>query len=321
MRQTLSQIGAIAGLTLLEILRQPVCFLLSLFTVSFIGLLPFVISHTLGETQKIVLDSALAVLLMGGLVTSTYAACHSLSREIQRGTVAAVLAKPVGRAGFLLAKYLGAATYMLVYALAGSAAILVTSRTASDPYQVDIWSGGILLAAPVAGCALAGLINFFTHRPFPSSAFVCITLSVLAAAGIIGFLDAEGHAQAFGAGYRWGVLPSCALLALAILVLQAFAILLATRLEATPALVVCSVVFLGGLMSDHLFGRFAAESRVADTLWRLTPNWQHFWTADWLVADGAVPWTHVGNCAGYALLYVAGLLLIACGLFRQIEVR
>ena len=78
---------------------------------------------------------------------------------------------------------------------------------------------------------------------------------------------------------------ACALLGLAILVLQAFAVLLATRLEATPALVVCSVVFLGGLMSDHLFGRFAADSRIASLLWRLTPNWQHFWTADWLVAE------------------------------------
>ena len=321
MRQRLAQVFAIAGLTLLETMRQPVCFLLSLFTVSFIGLLPFVISHTLGETQKMVLDSALAVMLVGGLVTSTYAACHSLAREIQRGTVAVVLAKPVGRAGFLFAKYLGAAAYMLVYALAGSVAILVTSRTASDPYQVDLWSGGLLLAAPFAGCAIAGIVNYFTRRPFPSTAFVCITLCVIAAAGIAGFLDAEGKGQAFGLGYRWGVLPSCALLGLAILVLQAFAVLLATRLEATPALVVCSVVFLGGLMSDHLFGRFAADSRIAALLWRLTPNWQHFWTADWLVADGSVPWSHVAGCAGYAALYVAGLLLVAAGLFRQIEVR
>jgi hypothetical protein len=264
--------------------------------------------------------------MLGGLVTSTYAACHSLAREIQRGTVAAVLAKPVGRASFLLAKYLGAAAYMLIYAATGTLAILMTSRTAGDPYQTDLCSGVLLLSAPVAGCVLAGLSTSSPAAPFPRWRS-CASRGAWPAPHC--WRGSWVRTGAFSprrprsaAGYRWGVLPSCALLALAILVLQAFAILLATRAGGDPG----AGGVLGGLSGRPGFGPLSSDAsrkpaRRPASCGASPPTGSTSGPPTGWWRAGPCPWAHVASCAAYTALYVLGLLLLAAGLFRQIEVR
>ena len=96
---------------------------------------------------------------------------------------------------------------------------------------------------------------------------------------------------------------------------------LAIRLDTVPTLSICSAVFLIGLMSDYLFGRHAAHSWLADLLFRVIPNWQHFWVVDALSGEGAIPGPTWRESAIYAGLYLMGILCLGILAFRQLEVR
>ena len=320
MRWKLKQALAIIGLTVLEAIRQPVFLLLMTVVVAFIALLPLVSAFTLGEAQRMVRDSALALMFVAGLILGCVTACTSLQHEIRRGTVAAVLSKPVGRALFFLAKFCGVAMAMILFAAGTTAAILLSTRMAVYDFQIE-WRVGLpLLAAIPAAYALAGLVNYFTARPFVSNAFVLLLGTLLLALGAAGFVHGPESAVRWGAELPWKILPASALILMAILVLSAMAVGLATRLDTVPTLALCSVLFLLGLMSDYLLGRPAGSSRVATTLYALVPNLQHFWLADALAGDGRIPWRYVAQAGIYAVCYLAGVLGLGLLAFRRLEV-
>lgn len=319
MRLGFKQFTAIAGMTALEATRQPVLLLLTLSTVSFIALMPFVITHILGESVRIVRDSALALHFVGGLLMGGYAACAALSGEIRRGTAAAILAKPVNRVLFFVAKYTGVAAVMLLFSAATTIASLLSTRTAKESFELDWRGAGPLFGAILGALLVSGIENFFVRRPFVSRCFGWL-LVMLAAAFTISAFAAHGGATGFAAALPLVLLPANALVALAILVLTGFAVALATRLEVIPTLSLCSAVFMLGLMSDHLFGRNAATGKISALLYAITPNWQHFWAADALNADG-VPWTYVAHASAYAALQLAALLTLGIALIRRVEVR
>ena len=321
MKRSFRQFVAVMRLAVLEAIRQPICLLVSTTCYLMIALFPVLITHTLGEGEKLVRDSSMAFHLVCGLVLGTYAACAALTHEIRRGTVASVLAKPVNRELFFLAKFSGIALVTMLFSAGASAMTLMSVRAASGDFQLDWWAMGPALAAPLLAFAIAGAWNFFTRRPFASAAFVLLLIAVAIAFVIVGLLDSGAHlATAFGAFYAWKHVAASLLVALAIIVLAGIAVSLATRLDAVPTLSICSVLLMLGLMSDYLFGRHAAESHVAAALYRIIPNWQHFWVTDALNA-GTIPWTYVARVAVYALCYLAGILSIGMLAFRNMEVR
>lgn len=322
MRLQAKQFAAIAGMTALEAMRQPVLLLLTLFTVTFIALMPFVITHVLGESVRIVRDSAMALLFVGGLVMGSYAACAALSGEIRRGTASAILSKPVDRVVFFLAKYAGVAVVLVLFSGVATIAALLSTRAAKVSFEIDWWGSVPLFLAILAALALAGLENFFVRRPFVSRCFGWLVVALPAALFVscLGAGHEEAAPKGFGAALPWELVPVCALEALAILVLAGLAVTLATRLEVVPTLSVCSAVFMLGLMSDFLFGRNAGASRLAAVLHAALPNWQNFWAVDALNGDG-VPWSYVSRAAVYALLYLGGLLAVGVAAMRGMEVR
>ena len=140
MRLWFKQFGAIAGLTALETIRQPICFILVATCIALIALLPILTTHTLSESQRMVRDSALALHFVTGLVLGAYAACASINHEIRRGTAAAILSKPVGRDLFFLSKFSGIAVVMVLFSAAAVLATLLSDRTAAEAYRPDGWS-------------------------------------------------------------------------------------------------------------------------------------------------------------------------------------
>jgi hypothetical protein len=321
MRRHFRQFTAIATLTALEAVRQPICLLMATTCVVFIGLLPLLITHTLGEGGKLVRDSGLAFHFVCGLILGSYAACSSLTHEIRRGTASSILSKPVSREIFFCAKFAGVAVVMLLFSVATAMAILMSTRVAAPLYFFDWWAGVPLLAAPLMAYLIAGLWNFFTQRPFVSAASILLLVALASAFVFAGYVDSEGHRVAFGAAYSWKIIPVSALIFFAIAVLTGLAMSLAIRLDAVPTLSICSVVFLAGLMSDFLFGRHAAHRLFANLLYRVIPNWQHFWVVDALSGEGAIPWSYVLRAAIYAGLYLAGILSLGMLAFRHLEVR
>jgi ABC-2 type transport system permease protein len=318
---TLQQGLAVARLTALEAIRQPLALLLFATVLSLIALLPLILSHTLGESERFVRDGALALMWLSGLLLSAHLASASLAEEARRGTIATVLSKPVSRPVFFLAKYAGIAVVMLLFCAGLLMAVLLSARTASFPYVIDWHSALPLLLALAVSFFLGGLINFFLRRPFVSNTFVLLFLLLLAAFLYAGWVDTQGAPVPFGAHYDWRILPAGMLVTLATLLLAGLSVALATRLRATATLAVCGALFLFGLLSDYLFGQAAGNRFGALLLHRLLPNWQHYWVVDALTGGGHIPLSYVGMVAVYTGLYLAGLLVLGLIAFRYMEVR
>jgi len=317
--------AAIALNAFMELIRQPVFLLLvtaSAFFEVFLACVPY---FGFGDDPKMVKDSVLAVMLLAGLLGSVLSASASLAREIRFGTALAVLAKPVGRAQFLLAKYAGLLAALTLMTYINLLAALLASRMAFDAYgSTDKLGLGLWSLFMVLAYAFGGLSNFFFRRPFVSDAVFSLVFTTTAAFVLINFINKEGQAQPFAAGVDWRLAPAGALLLLAIWMLAALALACSTRLEMISTLAVCSGLFLFGLMSPHLFGRWAAEgSWLGEFFYALLPNWQLFWVADALETEKAVPglWSYVGKAFAYCLCYVAASLAVALMLFEDRELN
>jgi hypothetical protein len=318
MRQHVKQFLAIAGLTALEAVRQPIVMILVYASLVFTALLPVLVTHVLGDAQRMIRDSALALHLVTGLLLAVYTSCSTLASEIRRGTAASVLSKPVGKSTFLLAKYGGVAAVLILFSAAMAAATLLSVRTVSEQFAFDWLGSGLLLAAPVVAAAVAGLQNYFVRVPFTSRAFGFLLLA-LAAAFLVS-AAAAGEGGRFGGRLDWRIVPASVLETLAIVVLAALAVSLAPRMDVAPTLAVCGAVFLAGLLSDYFVGRIGPGRPWLSLALDLVPNWQHFWAVDALNRDG-IPWSYVAHAARYAGLCLAGILAAGILAFRQMEVR
>jgi len=311
-RPLLKRFVAIAGLTLLEALRQPILLLLTTTCALFILLMPVLLMHTMGESEKLVQDSALAAHFVGGLLLGGYAASAALGRELRRGTLATVLSKPVNRELFFVAKFAGVLGVLALFSIATGIATMLAARMSEEAYAVEWQHIGPPLAAVFLAYLLAGILNYYQQRPFVSTAFGLLVV----------FLTAAFVYTVMADHVPWKVLPASILVALATVVLAGVAMALITRLELVPTLALCTVVLLAGLMSDYLLGRIADKNTLAAIAYYLLPNWQHFWVADGLMGDnGKIPWVYVRQVAGYSLFYLLGVLSLGMLSFRNVETK
>lgn len=323
------QFVTLARLTAVEAMRQPICVLLATSGILLTAITPLVVIYKFGEDGKLARDGGLAFHLLFGLMIAAYSAGTSLARELRSGTASAVLSKPVGRTMLFMAKYSGVAVVTVLYSIAAMAATLLSERvdemfchTREITGYVTDWQTGILLcAAPCVALVAAGLVNYRTRRAFASSAFVLLLLTVLGVFVISGFFDRLGRWAPFDYQVDWRLLPAGILITLALLVLVAIAIGLSTRFNTVITLVSCVTILMLGLVSDYMLGRHAADSWLAAGLYRMIPNWQHFWMSDALSGEGHIPWAYVREAATYAGLYSGAVLCLGLASFRHAEVR
>jgi len=306
---------------MLEVIRQPISLLLFTFCLLFCAALPLVVSHTLGETQNLVIDSALAMHFATGLLLGGYAACSTLTRELRSGTAAGILSKPVWRPVFFISKFLGIVYVLLLFSFGAALTAVVCARTVAEPFWIDKLSAISLLAVFPLAYLIAGFINFKTRRPFASNAFAWVLILTAVVFVLNGFLGPELEPTAFAAKYRLAVLPASLLVTIATIVLCSIAASLATRFETIPTISICATILLLGLMSDYIFGRFADSNILAAFCYRVVPNWQHFWVVDALRNDLVIPAAYILQTCAYAFLYICGCLLLGINAFKSIEME
>src|SRR5271155_827845 len=301
------QFITIAGNAFMELIRQPVFLLLMTTSALFEVFLACINYFGFGDEPKLVNNSALAVMFLGGLFGAVLSASASVAREIRSGTALAVLAKPVGRAQFLLAKYAGLALALSVLTFVNCIAALLATRMAFDAYgdidypALDVFCGSLVMAY-----GIGGLTNFFLRRPFVSDAVLAVVIMAVLAFCVLQFIPR--NAGRMGVDYKgldWRVVPASALILMALLILAALALACSTRVEVVPALAICSALFLMGLMSDYFWGeRAKAGSWWASVLYAVTPNWQLFWLADALEGNSKIPLSYLAQALGYACAYI-----------------
>ncbi len=252
------QFVTIAVNAFMELVRQPVFLLLTTVSAAFEIFLATPYYFAFGDEPKLVKNSVLAVMLLSGLFGAVLTASASLAREIRLGTALAVLSKPVGRAQFLLAKYAGLVMALTLMTFINTVTALIASRMVFDAYgstdlrAVGIFAGGVALAY-----AAGGFSNFFLRRPFVSDTFFALVITVSLAAVVIFQFTKQMQSLGETSAVDWRIVPAAILILFALWILAALALACSTRLDMIPTLAICSAIFLVGIMSDYLFGRYA----------------------------------------------------------------
>jgi hypothetical protein len=318
------QLFALTGLSALEVIRQPICLLLSISCVTLTAVTPMVLLHQFSEAGKLARDGGLALQFVIGVFVAGYAACSTLSREIREGTVATVLSKPIPRSGFLLAKFFGLLIVIVAFSTCTASATLLAGRVAEQWVTgtgdvIDWRTGRLLLAAPALALALAGLLNYFRRCNFSSTAFLLLLLALLSVFLLSGSYDRLGHPAAFDFRVDWRIVPASFMIALALSVLAAIALCVSTRFGMAPTLTTCVILFVGGLMSEYCFGGRLESSFTAGLLYSVIPNWQHFWTADALTGGGTISGLYVLMTGIYALVYTTAVLLLGMVSLKNVD--
>ena len=314
------QFLAIARLTALEAIRRPVFLLVSLAGLAGIVLMPLLLNYTLGDSARIIRDSALALYFTGGLLLAAVSAGETLAREIRRGTAAAVLAKPVARPLFFLAKAAGIVGALLLFSVAAWAATLLAVRAGASDLRLD-WTAALpALLAILLAPTLAGWWNHRTRRPFTSAAFFLLLAFLLVALATAACFRTPLDRLAFPGNFAWPILRVGVLLFFCLGMAAACAAALATRLQVAPVLLVCAGLFLLGLMSDYFLGPRLEASLAARAAYAVLPNVQAFWLPDALDAAQTVPGAYLLGAAAYAAAWSAAALAFGLVSFQKLEI-
>ena len=132
----LRRIRAIATNAFREAVRDRVLYNLVLFVLLLTAAAVFLGELSGGQERKIIVDLGLSAMLLFGVFISIFVGIGLVYKEIERRTVYAIFAKPVGRGEFLIGKYLGLCLTLLVNVVAMGAGIslaLLYVRRGWDP--------------------------------------------------------------------------------------------------------------------------------------------------------------------------------------------
>lgn len=302
-----------------ELLRQPTYLVVLTGTIALMYLLANVSYFGFGEEARLVKTTSLSLMLLSGLLTAVLNASATMASEIRLGTALTLLAKPVGRGGFLFSKFLGMAAASLVHVHVAMLAVLLASRMAFDAHGSPDWvvvvSGVLVIATSMI---VAGVSNYITQRPFHEDAVLALVVLFTAMFVAVNCIDRDGRWQSFGAGLDWRLVPAGILIWQAILVISGIALACSARLAFLPSMVLCSALFIGGLLSEPFFGAAARSGSWLGTAgYALLPNWQVFWMADVLGGTSGIPWAYLAKAASYAAVYLCVALTMALVLFED----
>lgn len=314
--------AAIASTTATELFGQPIVLLLTLGGVLATALVPLLQLHTFGEPGRLPRDGGLAYQLVIGLVLAVTSASTSLHDEIENGTAAVAIGKPVSRNLFLVGKWLGVLLVVARFWFCLLATTMLAERVPERlvsgtmaSYLTDKAARAAIFLMPTLSLAVAGLLhNRFRLRFCKTATALLSALLGISLAGSFLFTRDFTFAPS-AANTNLRIVPVSLLVLAALAVYAAIATALATRLRAAPALVVCLLLLLLGLSADALLGPSSpAAIRLAA---HLIPNLQSFWMCDALANGGSIPYPYVLR----ALLYAAALcsLALGCGMlaFRK----
>ncbi len=291
---------ALARSAALEALAEPLSAILFLVALLAVHLLPVFHLHQFGDPGRLPRECGFSVLLMFGLAFATAAAVHSVGRELESGTAAAALARPVPRALFFCAKVSGVLLAFALFMLAVAGAMLLAAVTSQMGRMVshgDTLTWGPGLAAGAGGTllafALAALGNWILRTRFCVGA--CLLMAAVQPLALASMLPMNQSP------IPWSLLPALGVLAVACAVFVAMAGAFAVCLK--PAVV-------AALLTVAVILSFVSPLRA------VMPDINRFWLVDAFSGGGAVKTADLLSTAGagallFAFWLVAGSVLLA----------
>ncbi len=326
------KIYAIAKVTFLQIIRQPIFGVLTLLAMGLMAISPSVTAFTLDDDNKMLQDLCLSTILLTGLLLSAFSASGAISAEIDDQTILTIVSKPINRLAFIVGKFFGVMAALFLANVFMILTFLLVLRhgvlsTAAMDYDYPVLAFG--LGAAAATLLLSGLGNYLFDWQFAPTAMglglPLMTFAVL----ITGFFSKTWKFQSFGTGYSLQVIQACLLLLLAVWVLAGICLVCSTRLNVVWTLVVAFVVLCLGMVWDWLLlpKILAAQAAQAwpahvgwSVLYALVPNFQVFWMLDALNQDKPITAFYLLQSLSYAGCYIGAMLFLAYGLFLDRQV-
>lgn len=317
----LNKLFSIAKNTFTETIRQPIYAVILIIALLAIFISPSLTMYTLDNDNKLLRELGLSTLFLAGLFIAIFSASAAVTEEFETKTIITILSKPIRRPIFIIGKFLGvSAAVFLAYYICTIAFLMATRHgvlsTASDSHDMTVLTaGGVII---VVSILLTAFLNYSYDWKFSSTAIV--SLAVLATLGII-FLSLIDRNWKFNpANNKIAIFDIYAaiLVLIAVIVLVAVAIMFSTRFNVVLTLICCVSVFLLGLISDYVFGRFAETHIWAKIGRMLVPNLQVFWISDAIYEQSSqINLSYIITSASYGLCYAAAMLLIAIALFQS----
>ncbi len=319
----MNKLLTIAKNTFIETLRQPVYAVIIATALLLFVISPSLSMYTMDDDNKLLREIGLSTLFLTSLFIAIFSASGAVSVEMENKTILTVLTKPVQRPIFIVAKFLGVIAAVALAHFVCTVGLLMTIRhgvlsTASDSHDLTvIGSAAVVLVVTVL---LSAFFNFAYDWKFTSTAVV---ISSILAAFVLVFLALIDRDWKFDPAKnsinRLDVYGSI-LLFFAAVIIAALAVTISARFNIVVTLSACIGVFLLGLISDYVFGRFADVYLWARIGRYLVPNLQVFWISDAIYEGSVVPFKYILITASYALCYTAGILALAVALFQRRQV-
>src|SRR5215210_3968588 len=209
---TASRVAAIARNTFREAVRDRVLYNLVLFVLILTGGAVFLGELSAAQETKIIVDMGLSAMLLFGVFIATFVGVGLVYKEIERRTVYAIFAKPVGRAEFLLGKYLGLCLTLAVNVAvmgAGVSLALLYVRGGWDPLVLRIWPAVALVYVELMIIVAAALL-FSTFSSPALSALLTFAVFVIGhfSAALKGLAATAGGAARVLFGALYYLLPN-----------------------------------------------------------------------------------------------------------------
>lgn len=302
-----AQFLSIARLTIRDLLRQPVCLLVTLSAAVLILFLPQALAHQLGQQGNLVRDSSLAFQLLFGVALTAYASASTFHAECAAGTLLTLFSRPVSRATFFLAKLCGVALLVLTFVwISTSAALLAGCLTPQPLEDHALILRTAALTLPMA-LLLAALLNYHAGYSFPAGAQMLLAIGLGMTALYAGSRSPEGEPVAIASRLDWRIIPAGIMSGIVLVILSCLALSFATRLAPAPSMACLSIIFVAGLLSDYLCSLAPPWPGLRFFIQAALPDIQSFWLADQLAGKGQVSVQQMLYGALYALAYCSGI--------------
>jgi ABC-type Na+ efflux pump permease subunit len=136
-----ARISAIAGNTLLELVRLKVFYFLLLFALLIIGSSAFMVRFSFQEQFQVLKDVSLGAMSIFTWLLAVLATAMLLPKDIEDRTLYTILAKPVPRFEYLLGKMLGVLLLLLISTLVMSAMFVIALYLRQQAVIAETMSG------------------------------------------------------------------------------------------------------------------------------------------------------------------------------------
>ena len=313
----------IAKNTFIETLRQPVYTIIIIAALFLFFISPSLTMYTMSDDNKLLREVGLSTLFLASLFIAIFSASGAVGEEIEDKTITTVLSKPVSRPIFIVAKFLGVSAAVVLAHYICTIALLMAIRhgvleTASDTHDWTVVGTAAVIA--VLTLLLTAFFNYAYDWKFSSTAVVLAGIFGTLGIVFLSFIDRNWQFNPPGNGINTLDVYGSILLLLAAIIIVALAVAFSARFNIVVTLSACVGIFLLGLISDYVFGRFAERQLWAKIGRFLVPNLQVFWISDAIYEGSVVPLKYIIISISYAMCYTTAILLLAIALFQRREV-